>query len=257
MNEDHRNTASRAPSRALETLGFVAVTALAFGPALGWLRALPAIVAFYLFALGGILGTLASLWILVRAVRGRVLGLGAAGGLLSGIVFLWTAFSSPRGPVINDFSTDLDDPPEFVEAARATANLARDMNYDQTLAPVQQACCGDLAPIEMPGLPAALAFERVQAVASSMPGWTVVATDAPAGRLEAVAETPLFGFRDDVVVRIRPEGAGSRVDMRSKSRDGRGDLGANAARIRAFRERLLAAAIVQLGRGHSGDTSGH
>ncbi len=243
MNGDQRNAASRAPSRALETTGFVAVAALAFGPALGWHRVLPAIVAFYLFALGGILGTLAALWTLVRAVRGRALGLGAAGGLLSGIVFVWTAFSTPRGPVINDFSTDLDDPPEFVEAARATANLARDLKYDPALGPVQQDCCGDLAPIELPGFPAALAFERVQAVAASMPGWTVVATDAAQGRLEAVAESRLFGFRDDVVVRVRPVGAGSRVDLRSKSREGKGDLGANAARIRAFRERLLAATI--------------
>ena len=59
------------------------------------------------------------------------------------------------------------------------------------------------------------------------------------GTIEAVATTPLFGFQDDVVLRVRPGlRDGSRVDIRSKSRDGRGDIGANAARIRAFVARL-------------------
>ena len=58
------------------------------------------------------------------------------------------------------------------------------------------------------------------------------------GRVEVVATTLWFGFKDDIVIRISPSGSGSRVDMRSKSRVGRSDLGANAARIRAFLGRL-------------------
>ena len=60
------------------------------------------------------------------------------------------------------------------------------------------------------------------------------------GRLEATATTPWFGFKDDVVVRLTPAGTGSRVDVRSKSRVGRSDLGANAKRIRAFLAELSA-----------------
>ena len=67
-----------------------------------------------------------------------------------------------------------------------------------------------------------------------MPGWTITAVDPEKGLIEAVSVSRVFGFADDVVVRIRPEGTGSRVDVRSKSRDGQGDLGANAARIRAY-----------------------
>ena len=61
---------------------------------------------------------------------------------------------------------------------------------------------------------------------------------ASARRIEAVATTFWFGFKDDVVVRITAEGAGSRVDVRSKSRVGRSDLGTNAQRIRAYQRRL-------------------
>ena len=54
------------------------------------------------------------------------------------------------------------------------------------------------------------------------------------GRLEAIVTSPWFGFRDDIVVRIRPQGTGSRVDIRSKSRIGDADLGGNVDRVRAF-----------------------
>ena len=70
-------------------------------------------------------------------------------------------------------------------------------------------------------------------------GWEVVGVDPAAGTLLARDTTRIFRFVDDVVVRVRSaEGGGSLVDVRSKSRDGRGDLGANAARIRAFAEAL-------------------
>jgi uncharacterized protein (DUF1499 family) len=68
--------------------------------------------------------------------------------------------------------------------------------------------------------------------------WEVVAADAAAGRIEATATTPWFGFRDDIVVRIVPADGGSRVDVRSVSRVGKGDLGVNARRIREFLGRL-------------------
>ena len=71
-------------------------------------------------------------------------------------------------------------------------------------------------------------------------GWEIVAVVPAEGRLEATATTPWFGFKDDVVVRVTPAATGSRVDMRSKSRVGRSDLGVNAKRIRAFLAELTA-----------------
>jgi len=69
-------------------------------------------------------------------------------------------------------------------------------------------------------------------------GWAIVAADSAAGRIEATATTAWFGFKDDVVVRVAPEGTGSRVDVRSVSRVGKSDVGANARRIREYLERV-------------------
>jgi uncharacterized protein (DUF1499 family) len=65
-------------------------------------------------------------------------------------------------------------------------------------------------------------------------GWEIVAADAAAGRIEATDTTFWFGFKDDVVIRVEADGAGSRIDVRSVSRVGVGDVGANARRIRAY-----------------------
>ncbi|PZO06409.1 MAG: DUF1499 domain-containing protein, partial [Alphaproteobacteria bacterium] len=71
-------------------------------------------------------------------------------------------------------------------------------------------------------------------------GWTIVSQDPATGTLSATATTFWFGFKDDVAVRVRAEGAGSVVDVRSTSRVGLSDLGANAARIEAYLSSLAA-----------------
>jgi uncharacterized protein (DUF1499 family) len=86
-------------------------------------------------------------------------------------------------------------------------------------------------------MPPAAAFDRAMAAVRAM-NWEVVAADPSGGRIEATDRTPLFGFRDDVVVRVRPDGKGSRIDVRSLSRVGVGDLGTNAKRVRAYLRRL-------------------
>jgi uncharacterized protein (DUF1499 family) len=77
-------------------------------------------------------------------------------------------------------------------------------------------------------------------VAARERAWEIVAVVPAEGRLEATASTPWFGFKDDVVVRVERAGTGSRVDVRSKSRVGRSDLGVNARRIRDFLAALAA-----------------
>jgi len=103
---------------------------------------------------------------------------------------------------------------------------------------LQRATYPDIAPVVLP-VPPDEAFRKVDAVAMGM-GWDVVARAPTDGRIEAVATSEWFGFRDDIVVRIRPDGTGSKVDIRSKSRDGESDLGVNARRIREFIARLKA-----------------
>jgi uncharacterized protein (DUF1499 family) len=62
----------------------------------------------------------------------------------------------------------------------------------------------------------------------------IESTDIAAGLVEATATTFWFGFKDDVVVRVVANAAGSRIDIRSVSRVGQSDIGANAARIEKF-----------------------
>jgi uncharacterized protein (DUF1499 family) len=106
------------------------------------------------------------------------------------------------------------------------------MAYPAEFAAQQRAAYPDLATIRL-AAPPAEAFAQAQRAAESL-GWDVVAADPARGVLEAQQVSRLFRFVDDVVVRVRPADGGSLVDVRSKSRDGQGDLGVNAARIRAF-----------------------
>jgi uncharacterized protein (DUF1499 family) len=76
-------------------------------------------------------------------------------------------------------------------------------------------------------------LQRIRQAAEGL-GWEVVSVEPAIGRLEASTRSAIFRFVDDVVVRVRPEGTGSIVDVRSRSRVGRGDLGANARHIRSL-----------------------
>jgi len=156
-------------------------------------------------------------------------------------VFLALASRGVGKPRINDFTTDPADPPALAHAATLPPNVARDMTYPKGFADIQRGCCADLHPARVrAGAPEA--FARAEAVARQM-DLTVTWRDPSAGLLEAMATSRLFGFHDDIAIRVRPEADGtSRIDVRSKSRDGQGDLGVNAARIRTFVAALEAGA---------------
>ena len=92
---------------------------------------------------------------------------------------------------------------------------------------------GTPQPAILDGVAPAAAFPRVEAAVKEL-GWDVVASVPAEGRIEATDTTRFMGFKDDVVIRLRAEGGGTRIDIRSKSRVGMGDVGANAARVRTF-----------------------
>ena len=138
-----------------------------------------------------------------------------------------------RVPAIHDISTDTENPPAFVAITARRAGAPNPAAYDgPEVAAQQKKGYPDLGPVTLPAPPGRV-FTAVEAAARGR-GWEIVAVVPAEGRLEATATTSWFGFKDDVVVRVTPAGTGSRVDMRSKSRVGRSDLGANAKRIRAF-----------------------
>ncbi len=216
----------------LDRVGFAAAIAVVAGPTLAWLRLLPAMTGFALYTVGGLVAVAMAISALIQSARGRAFGTGRSLALLAAMVFVITAAAAGRSPGVNDFSTDLDDPPSFV-AALPLQSGGRDMSYPAAFAVIQRSCCADLRPARL-AMPPDRALAHCRATAERMPDWEVVAVDEGAKTLEAVATTRIFGFHDDVVIRVRPDADGSRVDVRSKSREGRGDLGANAERIRSF-----------------------
>ena len=171
--------------------------------------------------------------------RGRVPLLVAT--LIVGVAVAWFPWQWQRDarnvPPINDITTDTENPPAFVALVAARAGLSVPTTYaGAATAEQQKRGYPDLKPLELREPPTA-AFARALDAAKAM-GWEIAAADATAGRIEATAKTPWFGFRDDVVVRIVAAPNGSRVDVRSVSRIGRGDLGTNAKRIRTYLEKL-------------------
>lgn len=140
-------------------------------------------------------------------------------------------------PPIHDITTDTNDPPRFVDVLPLRLDASNGSDYaGDSIAQLQRAAYPDVEPIQLP-VTSGEAFTQAYAAAERM-GWALVGSDSASGRIEATATTTWFGFKDDVVIRVRGEGSGSRVDVRSMSRVGRSDVGANAARIRAYREEL-------------------
>ncbi|GAB4576111.1 MAG: hypothetical protein Tsb008_18900 [Rhodothalassiaceae bacterium] len=206
--------------------------------------------AFLTAAGAGSLALLALLFLLatkrMSLMRPFLLALILSGATL-GIVQVFRSHAGSIVP-IHDVTTDLEDPPVFVVIPpreynplivpdRGRADLAQLMPRDRWRVWHREAY-GDIVPIET-GRDKAAAFEAALAAARRM-GWEIVDADAERGTIEATATTFWYGFKDDVAIRVREEpSGGSRIDIRSVSRVGISDLGANAARIRAWRDHLL------------------
>jgi uncharacterized protein (DUF1499 family) len=182
--------------------------------------------------------------VLMMVPRARAHGVIALGVALvvagvAGVVPLAWMQGARALPPVNDISTDTANPPAFVAILPLRAKATVPANYPgHASADLQRQAYPDIVPVTVAD-PPTTAFSKALAVARSM-DWIIVASDAPAGRIEATATTPWFGFHDDVVIRVVPDGRGSRVDIRSVSRIGRGDFGTNAARVREFAVALAA-----------------
>jgi uncharacterized protein (DUF1499 family) len=177
--------------------------------------------------------------VLLRPRGATLASLGAA--VLIGVVTFALPWQQRRTaqqvPPIHDITTDLGNPPEFVAVLPLRADAPNSTIYaGEEIAAQQRAAYPDIAPLFLETSTSAV-FTQALDAARSM-GWEIVAADSSVGRIEATATTPWFGFKDDVVVRITADGSRTRVDVRSVSRVGRSDVGANAARIRKYLARL-------------------
>jgi uncharacterized protein (DUF1499 family) len=226
---------------AAGVFGAVGLFDPALGAALAHFGVLQPMGGFMLFGLGllsaligGGLG-LAALYTTRAAAQrsGRNLALVGIAAALVAIAIVGIGRSpGADAPPINDISTDLSDPPAF---PNDPSGRGRDMLFPAGFAEQIKATASyqDLQPIRFARPPAEVLREAEQAARSLE--WEDVALDANAGIVTGSEATRLFRFVDDVVIRVRDDGTGgSVVDMRSKSRDGQGDIGANAARIRRF-----------------------
>jgi uncharacterized protein (DUF1499 family) len=230
--------------------GIIAVILLAVtGPGyrLRILPLLPALAAtalgFLLFVLSFVLGVIGLLAGGGRLVKSRPMMLVLAVSFIFTIVFAISIGRARGIPAIHDITTDLEDPPAFKDAIplRAAADALNPPEYQRVgklgsqeinVPEAQRAAYPDVQPLVLPQPPAE-ATQLAHDVARDL-GWDIISVVPSEGRVEATDTTFYFGFKDDVVVRVRSESTGSRIDVRSESRVGGGDIGTNAKRVRAF-----------------------
>ena len=143
-----------------------------------------------------------------------------------------------KAPAIHDISTDVYDPPQFVYAQAHRKPGENSLEYGgKELASLQTESYPDIKTIYLPNTNKDQGMTAVRAVVDAL-GWEVLGEDSERGHLEAVETTPLMGFADDIAIRVRPLKDAVLIDLRSVSRVGVSDLGANAKRIERFVKKL-------------------
>lgn len=180
-------------------------------------------------------------------------------GLLIGALAAYVPTTAQGSyPPIHDVTTDLDNPPAFVDALPLReahpfknrdgkvnpAEYIRDYprpggNGSLNVPELQKNAFPDIQPVKLDAAPPQ-AFDKALATVKALK-WTVISAKPEEGRIEAWDKTAWFGFTDDVVIRVQAEGSGSRIDIRSVSRIGFGDVGKNAKRIRSYVKKLTGA----------------
>jgi uncharacterized protein (DUF1499 family) len=231
----------------------LAATVLAIGIVRsGLLEMEPALVTFAAALVLALLGIVLAFGAFIVIWREGISGAGYAFAALGiGVALLaYPVYLGTRAyklPMINDITTDPIDPPGFDVLARLRPRGT--VEYAGLYAAEQQRqAYPDVEPLAVSATPQ-IAYEEAVKLINKYK-WRVVVDRSPQagrrdGHIEAVARTPIMGFRDDVVVRIRPVPDGAVIDVRSASRYGRHDLGANAARIRSFLKDLDEVVVVR------------
>lgn len=165
-------------------------------------------------------------------------------GLLIALFYVGFLASRPLvagdAPAIHDITTDLANPPQFEVLPLRADNLVG-VGTIENWRRIHEQAYGDLGPVTIPKPVAVVTADAARLAEEA--GWKLAKVDPARGHVEATASVSYIRFHDDVVLRIVPtkDGKGSRVDMRSVSRVGVGDLGVNARRIREFLAALAAA----------------
>ena len=205
----------------------------------------------FLAVVGAVLGLVGLVWSLIAQPRDGVWTSAVALIIAVAISAIpgWQLRIALSGqyPPIHDITTDMETPPQFIAVLPLRGADSNPTEYKDKFAPdspmsgqnagkhyseIQSEYYPDIEPVILDG-EFSDAFERALTAVEEM-GWELVEAAPDKGRIEATATTFWFGFKDDVVIRLLREGEGTRVDIRSTSRVGMGDVGANANRIRAY-----------------------
>ena len=245
MTDRAQNRLARTLATLALALALAAALLVAFGGPgyrFGWWHFRRSFELMQWGAYAGIAAALLGAVAAVLARRGAALAMGAV-ALLIGLVAFGLPWNWRRGarqyPPIHDITTDFANPPEiaFSRALRDSVEGMNTWRYEgDSIAAQQRTAYPDIAPVLL-AMPLDSAYGVAYRTVQQM-GWEVTAASRPERRIEAAASTAWFGFVDDVVVRVAPGSGIARVDVRSVSRVGRGDVGANAKRIREFVARL-------------------
>ncbi|MFN8830828.1 MAG: DUF1499 domain-containing protein [Labrys sp. (in: a-proteobacteria)] len=189
-----------------------------------------------------------------------------AGRALSGLLIALLIAAPPTAftllgigtPLINDITTDLTDPPTFAVAGSERGLGTNAIDYDPSFAAIQKAGYPEIQPLLLE-LPPDETFTLILRLADER-NWRIVVQrpmpqgpeegtgrtgPEPVARIEAVAQSLVLGFEDDVSIRLREVDGRTRVDMRSASRYGKGDQGVNAARVKEFLEAVRVNALIR------------
>lgn len=169
-----------------------------------------------------------------RAPRGY--GYSAISHIIAGGLILFLVLQlkdAPNLPAIHDITTDTANPPEFVALLAVREASDNGAAYDFDARDKQLAAYPDILAPYIRDASIAEVTAMAESRAREM-GWEIVASDPDTGRIEATDTTFWFGYKDDIIIRVTPGQDGATVDIRSVSRVGIGDLGANAKRITAF-----------------------
>jgi len=232
---------------ALAVIGIFVLASASVGYRMGWWGLGPAFTVLRFSVYGAIVVAAIGLVAVVAsfAVRHWVAVVGATLAILLAVGTAAVPLAMQRVaqsvPHIHDITTDTESPPAFVALRGVRERSPNGADYGgPAVAAEQRQGYPDLAPLLLRVPPDRL-FPMVEATARAL-GWQVSAAVPAEGRLEATDTTKWFGFKDDIVVRVAPALDGSRVDIRSVSRIGKSDLGANARRIHAFLAALSARA---------------
>lgn len=217
----------------LSSAAFILLLLSVFGFRLGWWHFTTALQISQWAGYAAIIGFAL---LLFRLLSGRAHGTRVRHfiPLIIGIIFalpiagagLWWNYTEQAYPPINDITTDTADPPVFWD-------MPNPMDYPGAkTAELQRRAYPDIVPLQLDIAPNSAYQYALQTVKDN--GWKIIAADPADGRIEATADSFLFGFTDEVLIRIASSGTGSRVDVRSRSRRGQIDRGVNAKRIRTL-----------------------